>query len=113
MYSLLNQIPMLNKIIHFSIKHKLIVGVTTLALIVWGLWSASKLPVDAILDTLTETLSKKESVAFLGFGTFSTASRDARVSRVPGTDKTVNVPATTVAKFKVGKALKDAVANAK
>lgn len=73
----------------------------------------SKLAVDAILDTLTETLSKKESVAFLGFGTFSTASRDARVSRVPGTDKTVNVPATTVAKFKVGKALKDAVANAK
>ena len=70
----------------------------------------SKLAVDAILDTLTETLSKKESVAFLGF---STASRDARVSRVPGTDKTVNVPATTVAKFKVGKALKDAVANAK
>ena len=44
----------------------------------------SKLAVDAILDTLTETLSKKESVAFLGFGTFSTASRDARVSRVPG-----------------------------
>ena len=34
----------------------------------------SKLAVDAILDTLTETLSKKESVAFLGFGTFSTAS---------------------------------------
>ncbi len=28
----------------------------------------SKLAVDAILDTLTETLSKKESVAFLGFG---------------------------------------------
>ena len=73
----------------------------------------SKLAVDAILVTLTETLSKKESVALLGFGTFSTASREARTARVPGTDKTVNVPATTVAKFKVGKALKDAVANAK
>ena len=57
--------------------------------------------------------SKKESVVFLGFGTFSTASRDARVSRIPGTDKTVNVPATTVAKFKVGKALKEAVASSK
>ena len=43
----------------------------------------SKLAVDAILDTLTETLSKKESVAFLGFGTFSTASREARVSSHP------------------------------
>ena len=52
-------------------------------------------------------------MALLGFGTFSTASREARTAKVPGTDKTVNVPATTVAKFKVGKALKDAVANAK
>ena len=72
----------------------------------------SKAAVDAVLDTLTEALAKKDSVAFIGFGTFSTASREARVSRVPGTDKTVNVPATTVAKFKVGKALKEAVANA-
>ena len=73
----------------------------------------SKAAVDAVLDTLTETLSKKEAVAFLGFGTFSTASREARVSRVPGTDKTVNVPATTVVKFKVGKLLKQEIANAK
>ncbi|MBK6303403.1 MAG: HU family DNA-binding protein [Arcobacter sp.] len=71
----------------------------------------SKIAVD-VLDTLTEALAKKDSVAFLGFGTFATASREARTARVPGTDKTVNVPATTVAKFKVGKALKEAVANA-
>ncbi|MCT7563145.1 HU family DNA-binding protein [Aliarcobacter butzleri] len=70
----------------------------------------SKIAVDAVLDTLTEALSKKETVAFIGFGTFTTASREARVAKVPGTDKTVNVPATTVAKFKVGKALKEAVA---
>ncbi|MCT7578620.1 HU family DNA-binding protein [Aliarcobacter butzleri] len=69
----------------------------------------SKIAVDAVLDTLTEALSKKETVAFIGFGTFTTASREARVAKVPGTDKTVNVPATTVAKFKVGKALKEAV----
>ena len=73
----------------------------------------SKAAVDAVLDTLTEALVKKDSVAFLGFGTFSTASREARVSRVPGTDKTVNVPATTVVKFKVGKLLKQEIANAK
>ncbi|MGH2277522.1 HU family DNA-binding protein [Aliarcobacter sp. ERUVET-7] len=72
----------------------------------------SKVTVDAVLDTLTEALAKKDSVAFLGFGTLTTASREARIARVPGTDKTVNVPATTVAKFKVGKALKEAVANA-
>ncbi|PLY11251.1 MAG: HU family DNA-binding protein [Arcobacter sp.] len=70
----------------------------------------AKCAVDSVLETITETLVKKETVSFIGFGTFSTAARAARTAKVPGTDKTVNVPATTVAKFKVGKALKEAVA---
>ena len=65
--------------------------------------------VDAVLETITESLVQKESVSFIGFGTFTTADRAARTAKVPGTDKTVDVPATTVAKFKVGKALKEAV----
>ena len=73
----------------------------------------AKSAVDAVLETITEALVKKDSVAFVGFGTFSTAARAARVAKVPGTDKTVNVPATTVAKFKVGKALKETVAISK
>ncbi len=61
---------MLNKIIHFSIKHKLIIGLMTLALIFWGVWSAGKLPVDAVPDitnnqvqiiTLTPTLAAQET----------------------------------------------------
>ena len=67
--------------------------------------------VDAVLDTITETLVKKESISFIGFGTFSTSPRAARTAKVPGTDKTVEVPATTVAKLKIGKSLKEAVAN--
>ncbi|MFA6789062.1 MAG: HU family DNA-binding protein [Arcobacteraceae bacterium] len=66
--------------------------------------------VDAALETITEALVKGDVVSFIGFGTFSTAARAARTAKVPGTDRTVNVAATTVAKFKVGKALKDAVA---
>lgn len=66
--------------------------------------------VDAALETITEALVKGDTVSFIGFGTFSTAARAARTAKVPGTDKTVSVAATTVAKFKVGKALKDAVA---
>ena len=65
--------------------------------------------VDAVLAVITEALVKKDSVSFIGFGTFATAERAARVAKVPGTDKTVNVPATTVAKFKVGKSLKEVV----
>lgn len=41
---------MLDKIIHFSIKNKLVIGVMTIALIIWGVWSASKLPIDALPD---------------------------------------------------------------
>ncbi len=64
---------------------------------------------EATVETITEALTKGDSVALIGFGTFSTAARAARTARVPGTGAEVQVPATTVAKFKVGKALKDAV----
>jgi len=65
---------MLNKIIQFSIKNKLIIGVMTLALIIWGLWSATKLPVDALPDvtnnqvqviTRAPTLASQEVEQFI------------------------------------------------
>lgn len=61
---------MLNKLIHYSIKHKLIVGLAIVALIIWGIWSANKLAVDAVPDitnnqvqviTLTPTLAAQET----------------------------------------------------
>ena len=67
--------------------------------------------IDAAIETITEALKNGKSVSFIGFGSFSTAPRAARTARVPGTDKIVEVPATTAVKFKVGKQLKDAVAN--
>jgi DNA-binding protein HU-beta len=66
--------------------------------------------IDAVLETITEVLVARDSISFIGFGAFSTAPRAARTARVPGTDKVVDVPATTAVKFKVGKQLKDAVA---
>ncbi|HEY1200672.1 MAG TPA: efflux RND transporter permease subunit, partial [Niastella sp.] len=63
-------LTMLNKIISFSIKNKLVIGIFTLALIIWGIWSATKLPVDAVPDitnnqvqviTLTPTLAAQET----------------------------------------------------
>ncbi|RZM28430.1 MAG: efflux RND transporter permease subunit, partial [Pedobacter sp.] len=61
---------MLNKIIDFSIRNKLVVGLLMLGLVIWGLWSASKLPVDAVPDitnnqvqiiTSTPTLAAQET----------------------------------------------------
>ncbi|MDF2932057.1 MAG: CusA/CzcA family heavy metal efflux transporter [Chryseobacterium sp.] len=40
----------LDKIIKFSISNKIIIGIMTLLLIVWGFWSATKLPIDAVPD---------------------------------------------------------------
>ncbi|WP_020602498.1 CusA/CzcA family heavy metal efflux RND transporter [Spirosoma spitsbergense] len=41
---------MLNHIILFSIRNKLIVGLLTVALIIWGGWSITQLPIDAVPD---------------------------------------------------------------
>ncbi|WP_074409780.1 CusA/CzcA family heavy metal efflux RND transporter [Aquimarina megaterium] len=41
---------MLNKIIRYSITHKLIIGLLTLALIILGIYSSKQLPVDAVPD---------------------------------------------------------------
>lgn len=41
---------MLDKVIHFSIKNKIVIGLFTLALIVWGGYSVTQLPIDAVPD---------------------------------------------------------------
>ena len=41
---------MLDKVIHFSIHNKLVVGLFTLALIIWGAFSVTQLPIDAVPD---------------------------------------------------------------
>lgn len=41
---------MLDKIIHYSIKNKLIIGLFTIALIAWGSYSLTQLPIDAVPD---------------------------------------------------------------
>ena len=41
---------MLNKIIQFSIKNKLIIGLMVLTLLVWGIYSVKQLPIDAVPD---------------------------------------------------------------
>ena len=63
------------------------------------------------IEAISGALSKKDSVALVGFGTFSTTHKPARVGRNPSTGKELNIEAKTVAKFKPGKGLSDAVNN--
>ncbi|TDO20825.1 CusA/CzcA family heavy metal efflux RND transporter [Pedobacter duraquae] len=41
---------MLDAIIRFSIRNKLVIGFFTLALVAWGIWSTLQIPVDALPD---------------------------------------------------------------
>jgi DNA-binding protein HU-beta len=66
--------------------------------------------VDAVLETITDTLKGGGDVAFTGFGKFSTQQRAARTGvnpRNPG--EKVHIPAARVPKFSAGSGLKSAV----
>lgn len=65
--------------------------------------------VEAVFEQIRGSLKNHESVAIVGFGTFSTGHRAARTGRNPRDGSEVSIPASTVVKFKAGKALKDAV----
>jgi len=67
--------------------------------------------VKAALETITEVLQGKDSISFVGFGSFSTVQRAPRISKIPSTGESIEVPEKTAVKFKVGKELKEKVAN--
>lgn len=62
-----------------------------------------------LLDQITQTVAKKESVTLVGFGTFEARSRAARKGKNPQTGAEIEIPASNTVAFKAGKALKDAV----
>ena len=68
----------------------------------------SEKAVNAAFDSITEALVAGEKVQLVGFGAFEVKERNARVGRNPKTKETIEIPASRVASFKVGKALKDA-----
>jgi DNA-binding protein HU-beta len=65
--------------------------------------------VDSLLKGITQSLKKGDPVTFVGFGTFKTAQRKARVARNPQTGAPIKIPKRRVVRFTVGKALKGAV----
>jgi DNA-binding protein HU-beta len=66
--------------------------------------------VDAFLETVTESLKRRQDVTFTGFGKFSTQNRAARQGVNPrNPSQKVTIPAATVPKFSAGSTLKSAV----
>lgn len=72
--------------------------------------AAAEKAVKAFIDSVSEALIKKDSVALVGFGTFSTINVKEKTGKIPGSDKTYTKPAHVAPKFKFGKTIKDEVA---
>ena len=66
--------------------------------------------VNAAFEAITEALVAGEKVQLVGFGSFETKERNARIGRNPRTKEEIEIPASRVPTFKAGKALKDVVA---
>jgi DNA-binding protein HU-beta len=63
---------------------------------------------DSFIDAVTEALKEGDSVALVGFGTYSVRERAARTGRNPQTGATIQIASAKNPSFKPGKALKDA-----
>ena len=71
--------------------------------------SHAKAAVDAVFDTIVKTMARGEEVSIPGFGVFRVAKRAAREGRNPATGEKIQIKASTKAKFRAAKALKEAV----
>ncbi len=66
--------------------------------------------VAVVLCAIEETVAAGGKVQLVGFGTFETRARAARVGRNPQTGAEIKIAASKQPVFKAGKAFKDAVA---
>jgi len=69
--------------------------------------------ISAVIEVITATLKKGDSVALVGFGTFEVRKRAARNGRNPATGAPLKIKASKAPAFKAGAALKAAVNGAK
>ena len=65
--------------------------------------------VEAVFESIKDTLADGEKVQIIGFGNFEVRDRAARKGRNPQTGEEIQIAASKVPAFKPGKALKDAV----
>ena len=64
---------------------------------------------NSVFNIIGETLADGDKVSLVGFGTFSSNHRKARVGRNPKTGEALQIAAKNVVKFKPGKELASAV----
>jgi DNA-binding protein HU-beta len=65
--------------------------------------------IDAVIESIKDSLKEGDTVTLIGFGTFTVRERSARTGRNPRTGDPIEIKEAKVPVFKPGKALKDAV----
>ena len=63
----------------------------------------------ALIEIITATLKKGDSLSLVGFGSFEVRKRAARIGRNPKTGAELKIKASKVPAFKAGASLKAAV----
>jgi len=58
--------------------------------------------VNAVLETIQSAVASGDKVAITGFGVFEKSERPARTARNPATGATIQVPKSSVPKFRAG-----------
>ncbi len=64
---------------------------------------------NALTETIVETVADGDKVTLVGFGSFEPRPRKERQGKNPQTGETMTIPATTVPAFSAGKIFKDKV----
>ncbi len=67
----------------------------------------------ALLEVISDTLQKGDSISLVGFGSFEVRKRAARTGRNPKTGEELKIKASSVPAFKPGATLKAAVNSGK
>lgn len=71
--------------------------------------SSAAAAIESLLQSITGALKKGDAITFVGFGTFKTTLRRARVAKNPRTGAAIKIPKRRVVRFTAGKSLKSAV----
>ncbi|MBB2148862.1 CusA/CzcA family heavy metal efflux RND transporter [Pedobacter gandavensis] len=77
---------MFDKIILFSIKNKLAIGIMTLSLVIWGIYSLTRLPIDAVPDITNNQVQIMTQAPSLGaqeVEQFITAPIELAMANIP------------------------------
>ena len=77
---------MFQKLITYSIQHKLVIGVLTIALMVWGVWSLVRLPFDAtpdITDNQVQVITQAPSLGAQEVEQYITTPIEMALANIP------------------------------